>query len=359
MSTLSGRTIGLVGALSGVPRRIAARDVARAGGRLRRGVTRATGLVVLGRGLLARADEIPGQVRAALGEGREVRSENGFFRLLGGAAAPAGDLDREAIVTQSGLDAGDFDLLALFDAFGNDVPPFAFADLILARKYAGLVAGGADWAAIARSVHRVGPAVSLTAKSLRIGEGRRICVSHGTEGLAEIDGQMLLAFRITEEDPDEVFFAAEVAEAEGRHDDAAALFGRCLAIDSTDAVAAFNRGNCLRAAGRDAEAEEALVRAVTLDGAFVEAWFNLAGLLAARGRVGPARAYLARAIRLDPDYADAVFNLATLEYEAGDLAAARRWWERYLELDDASEWAETAARGVRFAALSAMRDAAG
>ena len=33
------------------------------------------------------------------------------------------------------------------------------------------------------------------------------------------------------------------------------------------------------------------------------------------------------------------------------LAAARRWWERYLELDPESEWARTAARGIRFVDL--------
>ena len=55
---------------------------------------------------------------------------------------------------------------ALFDAFERDGEPCSFRDLILARKYAGLIAGGAGWGAIARSVHRFGPAASLTAKAL-------------------------------------------------------------------------------------------------------------------------------------------------------------------------------------------------
>lgn len=56
---------------------------------------------------------------------------------------------------------------------------------------------------------------------------------------------------------------------------------------------------------------------------------------------------------LDGDYADAVFNLATLEFDAGNLTEARRRWERYLELDRESDWARTAARGIRFVELSA------
>ena len=43
---------------------------------------------------------------------------------------------------------------------------------------------------------------------------------------------------------------AEAAEAAGRHAEAAALYGRCLALDPGDSVAAFNRANCLRADGR-------------------------------------------------------------------------------------------------------------
>ncbi len=41
--------------------------------------------------------------------------------------------------------------------------------MILAKKYAGLVAGGASWSAIARSVHQIGPVGSLTAMTLQAG----------------------------------------------------------------------------------------------------------------------------------------------------------------------------------------------
>lgn len=357
MTDLAGATVGLVGGLAGLPRRLAAREVAERGGQLRRGVTRRTSVAVIGRSLLARLGDaaIVAEVAAVRTPGRVLRSENGFRRLLAGTAGAPGALDARALAARSGLGADALAMLALFDGFEHDVEPFSFRDAILARKYAGLIAGGATWGAIARSVHRFGPAVSLTAKSLQVGAGQ-IYAADG-KGLAELDGQLLLGLGEAEEDAEEIFARAEAAEAAGAHGEAAALFGRCLAIDPGDSVAAFNRGNCLRAAGQAAEAERELARAVSLDPGFVEAWFNLAGLVAARGRVAAAREHLERALGLDPGYADAVFNLASLAFEAGDLAAAGRWWQRYLELDSDSEWARTAARGLQFVALAARGSA--
>ncbi|HRO11684.1 tetratricopeptide repeat protein [Amaricoccus sp.] len=351
-----GLSVGLVGALAALPRRLAARAIEARGGELHRGVTRRTGMVVFGRRLLKNPDGVvEDRVAAARAPGRALRSENGFLRLLVGEAGEAVGLSRREMLERSGLGERELSLIALFDGFERDVEPFSFRDLILARKYAGLVAGGAEWGAIVRSVHRFGPAVSLTAKALQVGDGG-IYARHA-DGVSELDGQMLLGLGEAGEDAEALFAEAEAAEAEGRAEAAAALYGRCLAVDPGDAVAAFNRANCLGATGRPAEAERELARALKLDPAFVEAWFNLAGLVAARGRVAAARGYLLRALELDPDYADAVFNLASLEFEAGDLAAARRWWLRYLELDPESEWGRRAARGVRFVELETARGA--
>jgi tetratricopeptide (TPR) repeat protein len=350
--------IGLVGAIATLPRRIAAREVARRGGDLHRGVTRRTAVVIFGRTLLARdhAAGIEARVAAARGGGRLLRSEAGFLRMLAGAVPEPG-ISRQEVLVQSRLAPETFDLLALFDAFERDVAPFSFRDVILARKYAGLLAGGAGWNAIARSVHRFGPAVSLTAKALEVGERQAIYAAH-PEGPSELDGQLLLGLaEPAEAETEELFAAAEAAEAGGRHAEAAALFGRCLGRDPADAVAAFNRANCLRADGREAEAEAEFARALAIDPGFVEAWFNLGCLVAARGRAAAARRHLERAVALDPDYADPVFNLASLAFEAGDIAEARRWWLRYLELDPDSEWGRQAARGVQFADLQARGSA--
>ena len=200
--------------------------------------------------------------------------------------------------------------------------PYSFRDLILARKYAGLVAGGASWGAIARSVHRSGPVASLTAKSLNVGSqhGRPDAI-YLEGGQSELDGQLLfdLGSAAGDDTLEDLFAEAESAEEQGDHEQAAALYQRCLAIDPSDAIAAFNRANCLRGAGRAAEAAHDYARAIKLDPGFVEAWFNLAGLMSDEGKVASARRHLQKAIALDKSYADPVFNLARLEFDAGNL----------------------------------------
>ena len=360
--TLAGKTFGIVGALAAFPRRLAAREVERHHGQLRRGVTRRTDHVVFGRTLLEKASEAEIEARfdAEAKAGRRPMSENGFLRLLGLTRAPeAPAMTGQALMEQSRLSPRVFALLSLFDAFEHDTEPYSFRDLILSKKYAGLMAGGSSWGAIARSIHRSGQVASLTALSLHAGGRDAIYASLG-EGLGELDGQLLLPIQPSEdEDPEEFFALAETAEAEERFTEAAALYHRCLAVDPGDSVAAFNRANCLRAAGMLDEAAHSYVRALKLDPGLVEAWFNHAGLLADRGRADAARLNLQKAVALDGDFADAIYNLAKLEYEAGKLHEARRWWVRYLELDRHSEWARIAARGVRYADLHLAPKTAG
>jgi tetratricopeptide (TPR) repeat protein len=348
---VAGPVFGLVGALAAVPRRIAARDAARRGFILHRGTTRRTTHAVFGRRLLDRVDDtaIADRLAAERKAGRTVLSENGFLRRLAAPGEdPARALPRPTVLEQSSLSPDDFDRLALFDAFEHDAEPFSLRDVILARKYAGLIAGGADWGGIARSVHRMGSAVSLTARALKPGRGT--VYAEAGERLAELDGQLLLGFAEPEPDAEWLFDAAEAEERRGAHAQAAALYGRCHALDPTDAVAAYNRANCLRAGGHPAEAERDYLRALRHDASLVEAWFNLSALVAENGQPGAARRHLESAIAEDPDYADAVFNLAALAFDAGDGDTAGRCWRRYLELDPASDWATRARRGLHFLA---------
>ena len=358
---ISGETFGIVGALSALPRRMVAREVERQNGHLRRGVTRRTSHLVFGRSLLVRANEAELEARfeAEVGAGRLPLSENGFFRRLGLAtAAEASALSRQALIDQSRLPTRVFDLLCLFDAFEHDSEPFSFRDLILSRKYAGLMESGASWSAIARSVHRFGSVAALTSLSLQ--HGSDTIYARRAEGLSELDGQLLLDLGAPEDAAlEELFELAQSAEEEGLYEEAAAFYQRYLAMDPADAVAAFNRANCLRAAGRQLDAAHDYARAIKHDPSFVEAWFNLAGLMGERGRIDAARRHLLKAIELDRDYGDAVFNLAKLEFDAGSFAEARRWWTRYLEIDSETEWARTAARGVQFVDLQLAQRSAG
>ncbi|HEV7306582.1 tetratricopeptide repeat protein [Ensifer sp.] len=359
---VAGQTFGIVGALSAFPRRLAAREVERQFGHLRRGITRQTTYLVFGRGLLAKSGETEIEARfdAERAAGRWLISENGFLRLLGLMPVPtASALTRQSLIEQAKLSPRVFDLLSLFDAFEHESEPYSFRDLILARKYADLIASGANWSAIARSVHRSGQVASLTALSLHHA-GRDAIYARSSEGRSELDGQLLFDLQTVDDaELEDLFALAEEAEADGDYQQAAAFYQRYLAIDRTDSVAAFNRANCLRAAGQQLEAAHDYARAIKLDSSFVEAWFNLAGLMGERGRSDAARRHLAKAIELDADYADAVFNLAKLEFDAGDFDAARRWWKRYLELDTHSEWARTAERGLQYLDLQSRPRTAG
>ncbi len=354
MRAAPAKAFGIVGALAAFPRRLAARELARQGGQLRRGVTRRTTQVVFGRKLLDKASEseIEARFDTEAKAGRKPLSENGFLRLLGLVGMPENSgMTRQSLLDQSKLPARVLTLLSLFDAFEHDAEPYSFRDLILARKYAGLLAGGASWSAIARSVHRSGPVTSLTALSLHAGSDA--IYARIADGLSELDGQMLLPIAHADEnDADDLFALAVDAEAEGHFEEAAALYQRCLAMDPGDSVAAFNRANCLKAMQMLNEAGHAYVQAIKRDPGFVEAWFNLAGLMKEREQPGAARRHLLKAIALDADYADAIYNLAALEYDAGELKEARRWWQRYLELDQESEWARTAMRGIQFVDLA-------
>lgn len=349
----SGPTLGIVGALRAFPQRLAARAVAVRGGRLRRGITRQTARVVFGRKLLDKLGEaeIEAKIATLRDAGIKILSENGFLRWLHLLDAPEqSDLSRQSLIEQSKLAPETFDRLALFDAFEHDTEPFSFRDLILARKYAGLIAGGASWGAVVRSVHRSGPVASLTALSLHPGGPQKIYAAEGT-GRAELDGQRLLPLEPAEDDSEEYFALAEAAEAARLYAEATVLYARCLSLDPTDSVAAYNRANCFRALGEADEAASAYALAIKIDSRFVEAWFNCAALLRDEAKIDAARQHLQRAIAIDPSYADAIYNLASLQFDAGNLPAARELWTRYLELDQTSEWAKTATRGIAFADL--------
>lgn len=350
---MTAEVFGLVGAFAAAPRRILARDAARQGLILHRGTTRRTTHAVFGRRLLERLPDeaTEGRVAAERAAGRTLMSENGFLARLSGdvGGGGGGQIRAVELIEASGLAADDFALLALFDAFEHPAEPFAFRDVALGRTYAGLLADGATWGAIARSVHRAGTAPALSARALTAGAG----AIYAEGGLAELDGQLLFGFAEEAPDPEDLFDAAEAAEARGDCAGAAALYARCLALDPTDAIAAYNRANCLCAVGRQEDAEVEFLRALRHDPALVEAWFNLAALVSRRGDAAAARRHLERAIAADPDYADAIFNLAAIAFESGDHATAARCWRRYLELDPGSGWARRAERGLRYLASHA------
>ncbi|PSJ54847.1 tetratricopeptide repeat protein [Kumtagia ephedrae] len=353
MSALAGNTICLIGALASFPRRAVRREVERQGGVLRGSVTRGTTHVVFGHRLIESWDEsrIEAAVERERSAGRQLLSENGFLRLLGLAQPAPATVARQVLIEQAGLPPAIFDLLALFDAFERDVEPFTFRDLILAKKYVMLLVG-TSWSTIVRSIRRSPSVGALASLALHAERSDAIYAQHAQGGVSELDGQVMLPLATDDVELEALRALADEAEAQERHEQAAAIYREYLAHRPGNAVVHFNRGNCLRHLGRLAEAGQAYMGAIKRDPKFVEAWFNLAAIDAEQGRTDAARRSLSKAIALDAGYADAVYNLASLEYEAGNLAEARRWWLRYLELDPHSEWGRIAARGIQFVDLA-------
>ena len=351
-------SLGIVGALNAFPQRLAARAVAGRGSRLHRGITRQTQRVVIGRKLIGKSEvEIEAKLSALKLADVKLLSENAFLRWLHLLEAPErAEIGRRSMLEQSRLDEDVFDRLVLFDAFEHDSEPFSFRDLILAKKYAGLVAGGAGWLAVVRSVHHAGPMASLTAMSLHP-DGPGKIYAGDAANKSELDGQRLLPLEPADDDTEEYFTLAEQAEDAKLYAEATVLYGRCLALDPSDSVASYNRANCFRALGDSDDAAAAYALAIKIDPGFVEAWFNFAALLRDERKIGAARQHLQRAVAIDPDYADAVYNLASLEFDAGAFTAARAAWARYLELDADSDWARTATRGIAFIDLNSRKSA--
>ena len=312
--------------------------------------------MVFGRTLLARADDAGDRGAGRGGARRRARRCAARTASCGcsvGSGARAGARPRRRCSSSRASPASDFDL------------PRALRRL-RARRRAVLVPRpdpGAEVRRADRRRRRLGGDRAVGA-SLRAGglADREVAASSAAagrstpataDGLSELDGQLLLGLgrgrrtrtrRTSSPRP-------RRRRRQGGTPRRRRSYGRCLAIDPGDAVAAFNRANCLRAAGRAGRGRGRATRGrCGSTPGFVEAWFNLAGLLAARGRrdVGAAASRAGDRARC---------RLCRCGLQPRDARVRGRrprrgaaLWERYLELDRDSEWARQAARGVQFVA---------
>jgi tetratricopeptide (TPR) repeat protein len=169
-------------------------------------------------------------------------------------------------------------------------------------------------------------------------------------GLTTLEGQGYLPLDSAHPDLDELFEAAELAEAGGDHEEAARLYEICANADRSDPIAPYNLGNIRLSQGDHKEAILAYERALARDSGFVEARYNLALALEAAGKQKRALDELKRALAADPAYSDAMFNLAQLLMKSGDIAAAKSLYERYLASNPPAEWAATARKAITYCA---------
>ena len=336
--TIAQRTVAVVGRLASMSWQDAAAKVAAAGGTLRRGLSRRTDVVVVGR----RAHELVANRRldrrlAQVARSRtQVVSEGALLRAIGMAPALS-HIDRPftlaniAAQTQMALDT--VETLALFDVIESDeAGRCAFRDLVAARAVARRLNEGASLAEIlAGALHAAGPGLH--------GDAAHI--------VATIErGQLHLPLADSNPDADDLFESAYAAEEDGDLTRAKALYQRCLHADRRDPTAPFNLANVLVALGQPPRARLHYELALSVDPKFVEARYNLAHQLEAAGDVAGAKTQLLAALKTDARYADAWFNLATLHTRDGDMAAAIRAWEKYLVLDPSGDWAEKARQSL-------------
>ncbi len=251
----------------------------------------------------------------------------GSTNELRASARQPGPYSAEHVSKVSGLSPPALRALRVFDVLGAADGSFTFADLSLARRVRHWPASEPLPKVIAALHHLAAEDIPSSRIELApIGGGQLGAVIAGS--LTRPGGQLEMPLGDKALDPAVVFAAAESAETEGEHCEAARLYTLAARLDKRDPVIAFNLGNVLDELGRLAEAAVQYQRALTLDSNFSEAWFNLGLLSVKRGDRQQAKACYRRAAACEPATHDATFNLARLLCEEGTFAEALPLWEQ-------------------------------
>jgi tetratricopeptide (TPR) repeat protein len=346
--------VAITGRLASMKREQAFALIRKEGGTPRRGVTKRTGVLVVGQlGWPLLADGRPSNsLRRARTHRVPIASERQFLEWIG-RASPDEEMrsyTAERLAALAGLPLALIDELSVLGLIDPREGRYRFRDLAAARQIAELLSAGVGLSAITRSLHEIGkwlPDAGLASLKLFPAAKDAILVEQ-LRGRTDQKGQFVLPVDQPSQDPDLVFDEAQAAEEAGDLAAAERLYRKVMKIDPDDPAAAFNLGNLLCANGRKAEAEAAYRAAVKIDKSYAEAWYNLADFLDRQGRGKEAIDCLKRALAANPDYADAVFNLA-MHLQAGEQHAdAIVQWRRYLTLDPSSAWATKARRALKF-----------
>jgi tetratricopeptide (TPR) repeat protein len=347
-------TVAFTGRLASMKRAEAFERVRRHGGTPRRGVTKGTGLLVVGElGWPLLADGRPSNsLTRAKSYGVTIASERRFLEWIGQAAADAQarTYTADQIASLGGLPHAIIEQLSQFGLLDPRDGHYRFRDLAAARQLAELFAAGVGLSVVTKSLQEIRkwlPDAGLSNVKLFPAAHDKLLIEQ-LKGRTDHKGQFVLPVGEPQDNPDALFEQAQAAEEAGQADVAERLYRRVMKIDPGDPTAAFNLGNVLRGQGRKAEAEATYRAAVKADPGFAEAWYNLADLLDDQGRTDDAIASLRRALAANPDHADAIFNMALLLQRSERLSDASAYWRRYLALDGASAWAARAKRALKY-----------
>ncbi|MBV9994497.1 MAG: tetratricopeptide repeat protein [Caulobacteraceae bacterium] len=351
---IGGRTIALYGRFSPGARERLKTEVERLGGQVLRDLTGRSDVFVVGALAVPLIDA--GALASRLGAARErsvpVMGERAFAAALSREASEPATLPLASALGPAGLSRDAADVLAAFDLVVIEADRCRFADAQVIRTAAELLGQG-------RSLGEVVRILAETRDRSPRGRRRIVLTPAGEAALAwengdltNLRGQAYLPLHEDHPTLDDLFEAAQVAEAGGRADEAARLYDQCARADRTDAVAPYNLGNIRLGQGRWAEAVLAYQRALARDGRFAEARYNLAQALEAAGKPQDAIRELERLLQSQPDHGDALFNLAQLRMKAADLVGARPLYERYLALNPTDDGAATARKALTLCAAS-------
>jgi tetratricopeptide (TPR) repeat protein len=326
------------------------------GGVPREGVTRQTGVLIVGELGWPLLDD--GRPSNSLAQARSYRipiaSERQFLEWLGKSAPQeqTKTYTADQVAALSKLPTGVVDELAMFGLIEARGGRFGFRDVAAARQVAALLGAGVALSVITRSLHEIRkwlPDTPLASLKLYPQSSDRILVEQMKGGArADKTGQLVLDVDRPTDDADADFDAAQAAEERNDAETAERLYRRVMKIDPADPAAPFNLGNVLRASGRILEAEAAYQAAVKSDPDFALAWYNLADLMDEQGRTREAVESLRRAVAADPAYSHAIFNMGLFLQKLERHAEAATWWRRYIELDDSSPWAARAKRALKY-----------
>jgi tetratricopeptide (TPR) repeat protein len=328
--------------------------VRKCGGTPREGVTKQTGVLIVGELGWPLLDD--GRPSNSLAQARSykipIASERRFLEWLGKSAPQeqAKTYTADQLASLSKLPREVVDELAMFGLIEARGGLFGFRDVAATRQVAALLGAGVALSVITKSLSEIRkwlPDAPLASLKLYPESSDRILVEQ-LKGRADKTGQLVLDVDRPTEDADADFAAAQTAEEGNDAATAERLYRRVMRIDPSDPAAPFNLGNVLRAGGRILEAEAAYYAAVKADPDYALAWYNLADLMDEQGRTREAVESLRRAISADPAHADAIFNMGLFLQKLEQHAEAAAWWRRYLALDSASAWAARARRALKY-----------
>lgn len=333
--------------------------VRKRGGNPRQGVTKTTGVLIVGElGWPLLDDGHPSKsLVQARSYGVPIASERRFLEWVGKSVPEeqAQTYTSDQLASLSKVPKDVVEQLAVFGLIEPRGGLYGFRDLAAARQIAALLAEGVALSVITRSLHEVRkwlPDARLSNLRLFPESSDKILVEQ-INGRTDKTGQYVLSVGQAE-DLDVLFQQAQQAEEDNDIATAERLYRRVMKLEPGDPAAPFNLANILRLHDRIIEAETLYRKACDAAPEYAVAWYNLADVLEGQGRTSEAALCLERAVRADPAFADAMFNLALLLQQTERYPEAATWWKQYLRLDRDSPWAVRAKRALKFCEIQSL-----